>query len=99
MKLGLVIRAYQDLLMHLQRINDLTGSLDRISIDNSSGRSLLHNIFPLFSFFSPVAGYKEITFVSLTDFPGFYDGIMLKLISTFLNESSVRDQVSIYFYF
>jgi hypothetical protein len=29
--------------MRLQQINDLTGSLDRISIDRSSGRSLPHN--------------------------------------------------------
>jgi hypothetical protein len=29
--------------MHLQQINDLMGSLDRISLDKSSGRSLPHN--------------------------------------------------------
>jgi hypothetical protein len=31
--------------MHLQQINELMGSLDRISIDKSSGRSLPHNPF------------------------------------------------------
>jgi hypothetical protein len=42
-ELGLVTIAYPDLLMHLQRINDLMSNLDRISIEKSPGRSLPHN--------------------------------------------------------
>jgi hypothetical protein len=42
-ELGLVTIAYQDLLMHLQRINDLMSNLDRISIEKFHGRSLPQN--------------------------------------------------------
>ena len=40
MKLGFVMRAYQDLQTHLNRSRHLTGSLDSISGSTSSGISL-----------------------------------------------------------